>query len=465
MNDKKQQLASNTLILAIGTVCTKCMSFLFIPLFSRWLTTSEYGDFDVYTSYVALIIPLVTLAVSEALFRFLVDEVNEERKKEIISNTAIISVIGCTLVALVIFILSWRSWNFVVISFILYFLSDAFYTYMVCLLRGMRKLNIYAYTGAINLIVCFVMVFILVRLNGYGLEGMLLAYACGYCITGIIILGITKFWKYFYLKTLNRNIILEVINYSLPMIPNAVSWWIVNVSDRTIIKIFLGSSFNGLYALAYKIPSLCTTLFSVIHISWQENISLTINEPDRDDYINEIFNQIVQSICSIALPVISINYFLFSYIFAKEYFDGIYQVPILMCSVIANVMAQFIGGIFVALKVTKWNGVTTTISAILNLVVHITLISKIGLYAASCSTVISFVGLFVIRYVVLYVYYDIKITFSRRTIICIMIYFVFALISSSYDELISILLFIIGSVIFFYINKDMILSMLKRRMK
>ena len=70
---------------------------------------------------------------------------------------------------------------------------------------------------------------------------------------------------------------VEMLRYSVPLVPNAISWWIANVSDRLLILYFLGSAMNGIYAAANKIPTIYTTFFSVYNLAWLESVSLSIN--------------------------------------------------------------------------------------------------------------------------------------------------------------------------------------------
>lgn len=462
MNNKKKSLATNTIMLGIGTICSKCLSFLFVPLFSRWLTTSQYGDFDLYVTYVTLLVPFMTLSTGEALFRFLVDESDEKHRKSVVTNSALVSGLGSIVVSIVVFLFLKMQSKELAIPFVIYLISEVIYGFITYFLRGIRKLNIYAFTGTINMLVTFCAVFFLVKIEGYGTAGMMLGYAVAFSITSVIIILKTKIWKFLEIKLIDPAVMKELIVYSLPMIPNAISWWIVNVSDRSIIKIFLGSAFNGLYALANKIPALCTTLFNVFHLSWQENISLTIDDNDRNTYINEVFNQIAQTMISICLPVLSVNYFLFRYVFSADYFDGTYQVPILMASVIVNVMAQFFGGIFVALKQPKMNGSTTVIGAATNIVVHLVSIRFIGLYAASLSTLIAFIVLFVIRYIILAKKFNIKVIFEIKTVVILGIYLLYVFLDLQHSAIISVVLFVVGCIVFLYVNRKFAVALLAK---
>ena len=60
-----------------------------------------------------------------------------------------------------------------------------------------------------------------------------------------------------------------MLAYCVPLIPTAVFWWIMGVSDRYLVKWFVGSDANGIYAVAYKIPTILTILATVFMDAWQ----------------------------------------------------------------------------------------------------------------------------------------------------------------------------------------------------
>lgn len=76
-----------------------------------------------------------------------------------------------------------------------------------------------------------------------------------------------KIWKYIKKSTndFDKQKILEkkVLNYSKPLIANSVSWWINNVSDRYIVTYFCGFAINGIYSIAYKIPTFLNLIVSI----------------------------------------------------------------------------------------------------------------------------------------------------------------------------------------------------------
>jgi len=100
---------------------------------------------------------------------------------------------------------------------------------------------------------------------------------------------------------------------------------------------------------------------------------------------------------SITIAITSVNFILFNYIFDYKYFEGRLYAPLLTLSVIMSTLSLFFGGIQISMKQSKSNGISTVIGAIVNIVVHLTLVEFIGLYAACISTLISNIMVVCIR--------------------------------------------------------------------
>ena len=77
MNVKNKELIKNSVILIVGKFCTQFITFLLLPLYTFKLSTSEYGIVDLITTYVALLVPVITFQLEMAIFRFLIDFRND----------------------------------------------------------------------------------------------------------------------------------------------------------------------------------------------------------------------------------------------------------------------------------------------------------------------------------------------------------------------------------------------------
>ena len=86
---RRAELAKNTAILTVGKICTQCISFFLLPLYTAILSTEEYGTFDLLVTYSTLLLPLVNWQLDQGSFRFMpgFTRKQEERKKLIFNVT------------------------------------------------------------------------------------------------------------------------------------------------------------------------------------------------------------------------------------------------------------------------------------------------------------------------------------------------------------------------------------------
>lgn len=464
-NNRSEKLVKNTAILTFGKICTRGIMFIMTPLFTRWLSQSDYGTFDLIVTYITFLMPIITLECAEAVFRHLLDAKKEEDKKSIITNAVVIDLIGfiiCILITAILAI-SFEQIRNVAVYFVILLISETINTLMTMILRGLKMLPTYTVANIIYVIAMIISVTILVKFMNLGLAGIILGYSIGYLVSSIFIIIRSKFLQYVSFKCFDKLMAKRMLKYSLPMIPNTLSWWIVDASDRTIVSTILGSSTNAILAVAHKIPNLCQTIFSVFHMSWQENATETINDKDRDKYYSSIMNNMFVILTSICVLILSGNFIIFKVLFTEEYFSAYYQVPILMISIVLSMLAQFIGGIYVAKMESKTNGTTTIIAAIINIIVHLALINFIGLYAATISTLVAYLALFIIRYVKVKKEIDLK--FSKSVYIAAGMLIYMTIINYINNMVLNILNVGVAIVYFFIVNKDNMKKIMNKTLK
>lgn len=385
---KKTNLAKNTLLISLGTVLTKGISFIMIPFFSRWLSTSDYGSFDLFTTYVTMFIPILSLSTGDGIFRFGVEEKTVEGKAEHITNGLYILLAGLLMILVggtTVYVAF--NWGYA-LPFCLMLAGELINKYLQSFLRAIKKLNIYSFCSAISTLFIFASVTLFVKILDMGLAGMIYGYAFGYLFGDLTIILWTKWWIYL-CKNYSWRGIKKLISYSLPLIPNSISWWIINVSDRTIINVFLGAATNGIYAIACKIPNLCSSVFSAFNISWQEAATEIVGDDEQNIYFNSVYNTMYITLISICWGILSCNFILFNWIFDERYYIAHLYSPLLVTSVIFSSMSVFFGGIQISFKQTQSNGMTTMVGAIVNIIVHLALVKVIGLHAAVVSTLVS----------------------------------------------------------------------------
>lgn len=425
--NKKQRLIRNTIILSFGTLCTKGIMFFLTPLLTRWLSQNDYGIFDLVITYISLLIPFISLDCGEAVFRFLADSETDRDRKIVISSAMLIVFIGflASGVAIVLVYILYQPYRYLMPIFYFLLLCESINTFFVFISRGLKKITVYTIANIFFVLSMAVFTCIYVKVFQLGIRGILLAYACGYIISSFYICNKTKANQYISNKCLSTTMTKKMLKFSIPLMFSNISWWIINVSDRTIVSLCLGTNLNAVYAVANKIPNLCLTIFNIFHISWQENVIESMKDSDRDRYFSFVMNHMVHVLISICAVILSVNVFFFKILFTEDYFGAFYHVPILVLAVVFHMLAQFIGAIEIARMESFKNSLTTILAAVINLFVNLVLIQFVGLYAATVSSLISYVVLCGIRF------WDIRknidLRFERKTyfdFICLIYFFV-----------------------------------------
>ncbi len=427
--NKSKEYLKNTFILMIGKFATQFTSFLLIPLFTRYLAAEDYGWSDLLQSYIFLLVPVLTLRLDSTIFRFLIDNrKNEKGKKKIISNIIfllfIITFSSFLLCLILIKIIRFKYIYSCLINIMALMISNV----IIQILRGLGRNKEYSITSVIIGITNIIINIVLIIFFQYEANSIFIASSISNTIVIIYTIFTVKLYKYLSIKEINKATIKEILNYSLPMIPNSLSWWIVSVSDRTIISVILGSSLNGIYSVSCKFSNILNSIFSIFNMSWQEAVSVHINDSDRDEFFSKMINRLYMLFSFISMLIIIILPLVYKILIGNDYLESYNYIPILLYANTWYVLSSLLGGIYIGLKQTKKIANTTIISAIINIVINILLINKIGLYAACISTLISYLVMTIYRYIDLKKYLNVKMNIKNiiistmMFIICYILY-------------------------------------------
>lgn len=452
---RTKELIKNTFIIGIGKFGSKILTFLLLPLYTSCLEPSEYGIYDLLIIIATLLTPIITMLMEEAMFRFLIDAKSKDEIEEITSSTIcyifISTIVLCTLTffILVIFDLKYKY------IFVLYLLCSIIEITRNAFVRGLGKIKLFSISCFFNSVIMLILNVVFLLIFKWGVSGLLISYIFATTLVSFVVFFKTNILKYLNLKKVNNKKVREMIKYSLPLVPNSISWSIINLSDRVVISSFLGTTQNGIYSVSHKFPSIIDSIYSFFYTAWKEIAAKTLNDDEPYKFYNYVYKKVQNILFSFVLIIIAMLPFIFNYIIQENYSDSYNYIPILLVAVYYSNMSGFYGGIFSAYKKTKIMGTTTIVAAIINLLFNIIFIKYIGIWAAAVSTLISNI----------YVYYYRKIKISRYVKFNNNIFFiilssiVLALVCYCYyinNKFFQILSLLITFLYCIYTNKDII---------
>lgn len=385
----QNELVKNTVIIAIGKMSTQILSYILLPLFTAKMIVSEYGTFDLVVTLSMFLCPAITLLMEEAMFRFLIDAGTLKERKKIITQTILYAVFGVAIfipLAIIIMNLATKYPASFITVFIVFVVSNVIIALSNALARGLSQIKLYSMNNfALGIItLAFTIVVLLTKPTA---ECLLWANAIPNILTAGFVfykLNIKKFIGKF-----DKETMTTMVKYSLPLVPNSISWSIINMSDRIILTALVNSEANGIYAMANKFPNIINVLYGYFYTAWKESAAKIIKEENKTVYYNTIYHDMKKFIYAVTVCLIAVMPFAFPVFINKQYDASYIYIPIVMIATYYSNLSSFYGGIFSAFKETKIMGYTTAIAAGINLVIDLALVKFMGIYAACFSTLIA----------------------------------------------------------------------------
>lgn len=420
-NSKYSDLSKNTILFTINSFGSKVITFLLVPLYTNVLSTRDYGTADLMTSTAQLLIPLLTLNIQDAVLRFSLDKSKDPKK--IISSGLFINFIAMCLLALVLFLISGLG----VLRFDKEYIFFLFFSFMLggiqnslqMYIKAIDNIKVLVYSGIASTFLSCVSNVLLLLVLKMGVLGYLISNLIGHFVAILIMFFLGKIYKDIYIIT-DTKLIKEMIIYSAPLAINSIAWWINTASDKYIVTFFCGAAINGIYSVAYKIPTILSTLQTIFYSAWSVSAITEFDKNDRDGFIGNIYSLFV-CISTIGCSMILLfNKILAKLLYANEFYEAWICVPFLLLGVTFNGMALFEGCLFTAVKKTKSVSKTTLIGAIVNTVANFTLIPFIGFIGAAFATMIGYFTVWLIRSISLRKIIRMKVNWTKH-IFCIVI--------------------------------------------
>ena len=394
---QNRKLGKNILILTIGSLSSKLLSFFFLPIYTAILTTSEYGVFDLISTTVTLLMPIFTLIISESILRFSLDK--DISKSEVFTIGLLVNIVGFLLLfllsPLVLLVPNLKSYYWFII---LYYFSYSFGLSIQYFARGINKVNVVTIGGVLSTFLAVTLNVLFLVVFRWGLIGYLSAAIISNIVSSIVVFLLARMSKFVSLKKqINKKLMRDMLKYSIPMIPNSISWWISNSIDRYFVIIFCGIAQNGIYSVAYKIPTLLSVASGIFIDAWRLSAVDSYNDNSSIEQYSKIYSNYVSFTMICATIIILFNKFIAKVLYSNEFFQAWFYVPVLVLAVMFSGFANYVGTIYTSAKKTNILFYSSLLAACVNLVLNYLLIPHYGLMGASIATLVSYIVIWLFR--------------------------------------------------------------------
>jgi len=411
-----KRLFGNTVIFTVGKFVSKMLVFFMMPLYTACLSEAQYSTADLITQLANLLIPLACLGIAEGLFR---NAAAKEGDKEAFFSSGMailaISSAGFLLLSPLLLLLEYfASYVWLIVIFVL---CSNFHSVCAQYVCAIGRTKTFAVQGIVNtaLNIGFNLLFLL----GFGMkiEGYVLSVVCADFVTTLVLIVYCRLWRAFSVKKISRKIMGEMLRFSLPLIPTTVFWWITGVSDRYLVARMRSDAENGLYAAAYKIPTLLTYVVSVFNEAWRLSAVKESDDPDAcAEFFGKVFRYYVAIVFVGGAALIAFAKVASVVLFADSYFEAWLYVPVLVLATVFTSFDSFLATAYFTKKKTMVSFYTSMLGAVLNVVLNLIWIPSWGAVGASVATLISYFAVFVLRAATMHRYIRFNLQIPRIAI-------------------------------------------------
>lgn len=452
--DKTKELTRKTFIISIGKICTSFVTFLLLPLYTNILSTEEYGIVDLVNTLIGLIVPIASLQIEQAVLRNLISSKDDKEKQNSIISTAFFEltfqILMFVILSLIIFPYVGNNYKYLLLTNLIAYI---YFSFSLQVARGLGQTQKYSLGSFLSAFFTIVFNIVFIAVFKLGATGMLLGNLCGYlCSLSYMFISL-RVYKYINVKKFSKSLLKKLLRYSVPLVPNSLSWWVFTASDRIIVSSYLGVSENGIMSACLKFSTIIITLYNIFDTSWIESVSAHIDDSDFNDFYNSVFKRVFNFFACLCLLLICAMPFVFPIMINTKFSSGYGLIPISILATLFNTIQGMTAVVYAAKNNTKSIAKTSVTAAIVNIVIHLSLIKFIGLYAAVISTFASYFTLAIYRY------YDVnkkyvKIKMDLKMLITVIILFILAFICYYINNVYIILGMIVLSIVYtLYSNK------------
>mgnify|MGYP000208314166 CR=1 FL=1 len=395
MNSKYKRLIGDMKIFAIGTLGSKLVLFILLPIYTNVLTEAEYGIADLVFSIGELVLPIISIAIFNGLLRY---GIIEGKRESSLLNASIIFIIGSVVTILITPLIAlykpiepWK-W-FLSVSVIISFARSNTLAY----LKVKDKNKLYSVLSIVQalLLVAFNILFLIIF--GWGIKGYLLSTMLSNALLAISSFLLGGMGTDLRSAKFDKSLMREMVIYSIPFIINDISWWIIYSSDKIMIECLIGSTMLGLYTAASKIPSLVNVVTSIFAQAWGLASAKEFDTTNDDNFYSIVFQYFTDAIFGVTILIICfIQPFMRIYV-GNAFFAAWHYVPLLLVAAAFAAISTFAVGLYGASKKSKNIMTTSFIAGIINIVVNYLLIQVVDVWGAVIGTVVAYLVLAFLR--------------------------------------------------------------------
>ena len=372
------------------------------------MSTGDFGSSDFIQSSINLLTPIFTLGIYHAAVRF---ALKPEADNRIVFSFGLKVILG----GLIILFLAYPIFlqisvinDYLLFLYLLY-ITTVISIYLNQFARGINRIGLIGICGVLSTVIVVLSNVVLLVVFKMGAKGYLISFILANLISSAVLFIGGGMRGCLSLRQNDKQLMLDMLKYSIPLVPNTLSWWLNNTANRYIITMFCGVSQLGLFSVATRIPTILVTFQGIFIQGWQLSAINEYNEEDKGDFFSSVYkyyNLFMLMGCSILIVLSKV---LATFLFAKDFYIAWKYIPFLVISVVFGAMIGFFSSIYLAEQKTNMLFITTLAGGFISVIGNLILVPLIGPMGASITSPIAYFAIWLILYMDTKRYIQLKI--------------------------------------------------------
>jgi O-antigen/teichoic acid export membrane protein len=376
----------------LGYIFQKGIAFITVPIFTRLLTTGEYGEYSVYQSWYAILSIFATLNLSQDCFnRGMVKYTNRDSftsSMQGLSTTVTFILFGIFIAFHSTFKKALDLPYVIIIAMFIEFIFEAAYSLWKSRMRFEYRYKEYLIVSMSAAVISPVLGIIWVTLTkNYKAEARVLSFIIVECVIGAVLYVINlKKGKIFY----NKEHWKFALQFSLPLIPHFLSQIILVQADRLMINYMVGRDKAAIYSVAYSVATIMFTINSAILFSYTPYLYTKMKNKSMQG-VKRTTNAILVLLGGMILGAICFGPEVMKIVATSEYYEAIWIIPPVSLSVFFTFVYTLFTNIEFYYEETRYALIVSACGAVLNVVLNYICIKRFGYIAAGYTTIVCYI--------------------------------------------------------------------------
>ena len=401
MIERLKELLRHSAIYGLGSIVARVIAVLLLPLYTRYLSPSDYGLIETLIALSAVLTALVAQAMKSAFFRFYFDSV-EPARRLLVVRTAFWYVLAASTAVLIAGValaqpVSWllfhtRDHDALVIAAFVGLWAALNYEQMTSLFRVEQRSTAYVAATLTNVALTIAATVLLVVVFDRGPLGVLVGNLTG---TLIVYAGLLAYNRRALGLQFDRTLYRAMNRFGLPLVPSALALWLTNFSDRFFLVKLADAHEVGLYSIGVRIASAIVLLLTAFRMAWPAFAYSIEDDREARRTYSFVLTYVVYVCCWLALALGLLAPWILKLITTTPFYPAENVVAPLAFGVAAfgaYVVVQIGTG---RARQTRSNWLVTGAAALVDVALNVLLIPPYGRMGAAVAMVSAYTLLFV----------------------------------------------------------------------